>query len=66
MKYSILVIPHHEGAVAMAQIALANGKDSEVRKLAGKVIAAREKEITQMCVWPTKHGRTGGNPMVEN
>ncbi|MER8424410.1 DUF305 domain-containing protein [Mesorhizobium sp. M1403] len=49
------MIPHHQAAIDMAKVELANGKDPEIRKLAEAVIAAQEAEIKQMQDWLAAH-----------
>jgi uncharacterized protein (DUF305 family) len=49
------MIPHHQGAVAMAKTLLAHSKDPELRKLAEDIISAQEKEIAFMSDWLKNH-----------
>ncbi|MER8702410.1 DUF305 domain-containing protein [Mesorhizobium sp. M1273] len=49
------MIPHHQAAIDMAKVELANGKDPEIRKLAEAVIAAQQAEIKQMQDWLAAH-----------
>ena len=49
------MIPHHQGAIDMAKIELAQGKDSVLRKMAEKMISDQEKEIEEMRAWLKKN-----------
>ncbi len=51
------MIPHHAGAVDMAKVVLAFGKDPEIRKLAEGVVKAQEAEIAMMKEWLAKNAK---------
>ena len=46
--------PHHQAAIDMAKVQLANGKDAETKALAEAIITAQEKEIAVIDAWLKK------------
>jgi uncharacterized protein (DUF305 family) len=50
------MIPHHQGAIEMAQVELKYGKDPELKRLARNIIKAQHDEIAFMHRWQAKHG----------
>jgi uncharacterized protein (DUF305 family) len=51
------MIPHHQGAIDMAKVALQFAKDPEVLKLAQGVVAAQEAEVAFMKDWLAKNAK---------
>lgn len=51
LRFIEAMILHHEGAIDMAQDALKNAKQSEIKDLAQAIISAQEAEIAQMKQW---------------
>ncbi len=45
------MIPHHEDAITMAQLALEKAKRPEIKQLAQSIIDSQSKEIAQMKDW---------------
>jgi uncharacterized protein (DUF305 family) len=51
------MIPHHQGAIDAAKVALQYAKDAEVLKLAQDIATAQESELTFMKDWLKKMGK---------
>jgi uncharacterized protein (DUF305 family) len=49
-----MMVAHHQGAIRMAQIELAEGDDEETKSLANAIIDAQSREIGEMNEWRTQ------------
>jgi uncharacterized protein (DUF305 family) len=47
-KFIEMMIPHHEGAVAMAKVELRDGRNAELKELSRDIITTQEREISAM------------------
>lgn len=43
-----MMIPHHQGAIAMAQAVLRHGKNEQLRRIAQEIIVDQQQEIAAM------------------
>lgn len=50
-RFIVMMIPHHQGAIAMAELALGRARHSEIRSLAQSIAASQSAEIAQMRQW---------------
>jgi uncharacterized protein (DUF305 family) len=64
LMFSEMMIPHHEQAIEMSDLALANSQDSDVLALAIQIKNAQAPEIEQMKSWGGSHmGSHAGHAM---
>lgn len=65
LRFIDAMIPHHEGAVAMAQEALEKSSRPEIKELAQAIINAQEQEISELKEWRTAwYPNAGNEPMM--
>lgn len=57
VDFATLMIPHHEGAIAMAQSLLETSKDPTLRAMAEDIVAGQEREIATLRAWLRDRGR---------
>lgn len=50
------MIEHHKSAVDMAKLSAQNAKHDEIKQLSSNIVAAQEKEISEMRQWQTSWG----------
>jgi uncharacterized protein (DUF305 family) len=65
VDYRMHMIPHHQGAIDMATVALRHAKDAWTRQEAEAIIIAQQAEIYQFQNWLARHGAMvppGGRP----
>ncbi|MCU0527328.1 MAG: DUF305 domain-containing protein [Elainella sp. Prado103] len=61
------MIPHHEGAVVMAEEALQKSNRTEIKALAQAIIAAQEQEISELQAWRSAwYPNASAEPMMYN
>ena len=67
VEFAQMMIPHHEQAVEMADLALANDTASpEVKALAGQIKAAQDPEIQSMQGWLAQWGASEGSGQMDH
>ena len=51
-----IMIPHHQGAIDVANVELKYGSDPDLKALAQTVVTAQQAEIDEMTTWLTANG----------
>ncbi|TDC76713.1 DUF305 domain-containing protein [Micromonospora sp. KC606] len=57
VMFAQMMIPHHQQAVQMSDLAASRAQDAEVKRLAAQIKAAQAPEIATMTAWLTAWGR---------
>lgn len=60
-----MMVPHHESAIAMAEIAQQRAEHAELRTLADEIVAAQSGEIEQLTEWRAEWFGTADTPSMD-
>jgi uncharacterized protein (DUF305 family) len=66
VMFAQMMIPHHQQAVAMAELAPTRANDPELKDLAAKIKAAQDPEIATMTGWLNAWGKPTAAPGGQN
>lgn len=64
VRFAQLMIPHHQQAVAMADLAATRAADPELKALAARIKGAQDPEIATMTGWLTAWGKPTAAPQT--
>ena len=53
--FAAMMMPHHQGAIEMAEAELSYGKDPVMRRLAQEIVVDQRSEIDAMLLWVNKN-----------
>ena len=53
--FAMMMIPHHEGAVVMAEAEVGHGSNLELKQMAVKIMTDQKKEIEELKSWLEQH-----------
>ena len=53
--FALLMIPHHQSAIDMAQAEIAHGRDTKLKEMAQQMITEQKKEVEQLKAWQAKN-----------
>ncbi len=57
VAFACSMIPHHQGAISMAEVELQHGDDDQMKQMAQMIIDAQKKEITELTQWIEEHAQ---------
>jgi uncharacterized protein (DUF305 family) len=57
VDYVTMMIPHHQQAIVMTDLAATRASDEQVRAIAGRIAATQGAEVKLMSDWLTRYGK---------